>query len=71
MVDQPTLTPIVGPPNLEGVPDRALFVVRFGGNTYTEVWCKKTAMCELPARTVDWHIPLGVIGEPAEPETTE
>jgi hypothetical protein len=61
------MAPIAGPPDLDGVPDEALFLWTLRGEPLATSWTIATALELRTARISDiiWHIPLGVIELPA------
>lgn len=75
IVDANEMVPIFGPPDLEGVPDDALFLLYWKNNTTVRYAKEVRAFCDdAPSLTslwhsIIWHIPLGVI-EPPRPEVT-
>jgi hypothetical protein len=62
------VTPIPGPPDLEGVPDDALFVVKWNNERSPDAYLREY-LSEEDNDMYLWHIPLGVIEEP-KPEVT-
>jgi len=61
------MVPIAGPPDLDVVPDEALFLWTLRDEPLATSWTIATALELRTARISDiiWHIPLGVIELPA------
>lgn len=68
-IESQPLTPIPGPPDLEGVPDEALFLLVMDREPLDRRMAEADTVRVMVEANADikWHIPLGVI-EPPEPE---